>query len=45
MRWTMTFLPKTVPETMEVKPTFLTPGKPKEIGYIERFNGRFRDEC
>ena len=45
MRWTMTSLSKTLPETMEVKPTFLTPGKTKEIGYVERFNGRFRDEC
>lgn len=23
----------------------LSPGKPKEHGFIERFNGRFRDEC
>ena len=24
---------------------FITPGKPEENGYIESFNGKFRDEC
>ena len=24
---------------------FIAPGKPKENGYIESFNGKFRDEC
>ena len=28
-----------------VKLNFIRPGKPTENGYIESFNGRFRDEC
>ena len=28
-----------------VKIHFIRPGKPVENGYIERFNGKFRDEC
>ena len=28
-----------------VKLDFIRPGKPTENGYIESFNGRFRDEC
>ena len=24
---------------------FITPGRPTENGYIESFNGKFRDEC
>ena len=24
---------------------FITPGRPMENGYIESFNGKFRDEC
>lgn len=29
----------------KVKLSFIRPGKPMENGYIESFNGRFRDEC
>ena len=28
-----------------VKLHFITPGQPAENGYIESFNGKFRDEC
>lgn len=28
-----------------MKLDFIHPGKPTENGYIESFNGRFRDEC
>jgi hypothetical protein len=27
-----------------VRPLFITPGSPWENGYIESFNGKFRDE-
>ena len=29
----------------EVKLSFIEPGKPMQNGYIESFNGKFRDEC
>ena len=29
---------------LEVKPLFIEPGSPWENGYIESFNGKFRDE-
>ena len=29
---------------LEVKPLFIEPGSPRENGYIESFNGKFRDE-
>jgi putative transposase len=29
----------------EVRLDFITRGKPTEIGHIESFNGKFRDEC
>ena len=28
-----------------VQINFITPGKPMENGFIESFNGKFRDEC
>ncbi len=31
--------------TRDVKLYFIEPGKPSQNGYIESFNGRFRDEC
>lgn len=31
--------------THSVKLAFIRPGKPMENGFIESFNGRFRDEC
>ena len=32
-------------KSSRVKLHFITPGKPTENGYIESFNGKFRDEC
>ena len=32
-------------ERSGVRLHFITPGKPTENGYIESFNGKFRDEC
>lgn len=29
----------------EVRLHFITPGRPMENGYMESFNGKFRDEC
>jgi len=29
----------------EVKLHFIEPGKPMQNGYVESFNGKFRDEC
>ncbi|MCW5550220.1 MAG: integrase core domain-containing protein [Opitutaceae bacterium] len=29
----------------QVQHRFITPGKPAQNGYIERFNGKLRDEC
>ena len=31
--------------TLGVRPRFIAPGKPSQNGYVESFNGRFRDEC
>ena len=31
--------------TRDVKLHFIQPGKPNQNGYIESFNGKFRDEC
>ena len=28
-----------------IKPILIEPGVPTQNGYIERFNGKFRDEC
>jgi len=28
-----------------VRLRFIAPGKPSQNGFVERFNGRFRDEC
>ena len=32
-------------EEQGVKPLFIEPGSPWENGYVESFNGKFRDEC
>ena len=32
-------------EKMGVKLNFIEPGKPMQNGFIESFNGKFRDEC
>ncbi len=29
----------------QVQLHFITPGRPMENGFIESFNGKFRDEC
>ena len=31
--------------TRGIRPDFIRPGKPVENGYVESFNGKYRDEC
>jgi putative transposase len=32
-------------EEQQIRPVHIPPGKPMQNGYVESFNGRFRDEC
>ena len=32
-------------EERQIQPVHIAPGKPMQNGYVESFNGRFRDEC
>jgi putative transposase len=32
-------------EEKGIEPVYIEPGKPMQNGYVESFNGRFRDEC